>query len=166
MRDLMVRRIVVMLWAPHWSERGSEWVERLDAGGFRELMERVAQGWSTQDTDLPLSAFTEDCMYIEPPDLQYFTGHEQLRPYFDALTPQHFMRFHGLWFDEQAQAGAGEYSFGRTGRDQALHGVVIVELRDGLIAHWREYQRAGPPGFAEFIAIEGKSWHSTAAGLT
>ena len=39
--------------------------------GFAELMERLAHAWSTQDTELGLSCFTDDAPYTEPP------GHER-----------------------------------------------------------------------------------------
>jgi ketosteroid isomerase-like protein len=125
---------------------------------FRELMERLARAWSTQDTELGLSCFTEDAVYMEPPDVQLYLGHEQLRPYFAALTPGTFMRFHTLAFDEGAQRGAGEYSFGSAGSDTADHGVAVVELRDGRIGTWREYQRKGPASFETFTGVEGKTW--------
>jgi ketosteroid isomerase-like protein len=124
---------------------------------FRELMERLARAWSTRDTELGLSCFAEDAVYIEPPDVQLFIGHEQLRPYFAALTTE-TMRFHTLAFDEASQRGAGEYSFGTEGEEPLDHGVAIVEIADGRIAVWREYQRKGPSSFAEFTATDGKTW--------
>ena len=125
---------------------------------FRELMERLAHAWSTQDTELGLSCFTEDALYTEPPDIQLYRGHEQLRPYFDALTPEIFMRFNTIAFDEEAQRGLGEFSFGSEGQENANHGVAVVEIADGRIATWREYQRTGPASFADFTAVEGKEW--------
>jgi ketosteroid isomerase-like protein len=125
---------------------------------FRVRMEQLAAAWSHQDTEAALSCFTPDAVYTEPPDIQFYTGHEQLRPYFAALTPGTFMQFHQLWFDEATQRGAGEYSFGVTGKPTADHGIVVVALRDGLIARWREYQRKGPAAFEEFIGITNKTW--------
>ncbi len=125
---------------------------------FRELMERLARAWSTQDTELGLSCFTEDAVYMEPPDIQLYVGHEQLRPYFAALTTER-MRFHTLGFDDVSQRGAGEYTFGTEDAEQLDHGVAVVEIVDGRIEVWREYQRKGPPSFAEFTATEGKAWH-------
>jgi ketosteroid isomerase-like protein len=131
---------------------------RLDTQGFQALMEQLAHAWNQQDTESALACFTPDATYIEPPDIQFYDGHEQLRPYFAALKPGTFMRFHNLWFDESKQVGAGEYSFGMAGKGTADHGVVIVELRDGRIAFWREYQRKGPSVFQDFIGTEGKTW--------
>jgi ketosteroid isomerase-like protein len=128
---------------------------------FRELMNRLADGWSRQNTEQALSCFSENAIYMEPPDIQFFEGHDQLRPYFAALKPGTFMRFHNLWFDESRQIGAGEYSFGEAGDAQADHGVVVVELRDGRIAFWREYQQKGPAAFDRFLDKNGKQWKWT-----
>ena len=125
---------------------------------FRELMERLARAWSTQDTELGLSCFTEGAVYMEPPDLQLYLGHAELRPYFAALTPGTYIRFHAIMFDEAAQVGAGEYSFGSEGEETADHGVAVVELEGGRIGLWREYQRKGPAAFDDFLARDGKSW--------
>jgi hypothetical protein len=125
---------------------------------FRELMERLAHAWSTQDTELGLSCFTDDAVYTEPPDIQIYVGHDQLRPYFAALTPGTFMRFHTVAFDEDSARGFGEYSFGHERSPTADHGVAVVEVRGDRIATWREYQRKGPAAFDEFVASEGKTW--------
>lgn len=133
-------------------------MSHLNPHEFNVLMEGLARAWSQQDTDSALACFTDDAVYIEPPDIQIYLGREQLRPYFAALRPGTFMRFHNLWFDESKQTGAGEYSFGMAGAENADHGVTIVELRDGRIAFWREYQRKGPSAFQDFIRTEGKTW--------
>ena len=135
----------------------SESSSNLDERGFKTLMNNIAKGWSTQNTELALSSFDEDAIYTEPPNIQFYRGHDQLRPYFDALEARHKMEFHNLWFDEKSQTGAGEYTFSG-GNDIADSGVVIVELKDGKIKFWREYQRKGPADFEEFIGIENKNW--------
>jgi uncharacterized protein YciI len=71
------------------------------------------------------------------------------------------MRFHRVFFDEASQTGGGEYSFGTEGQKTADHGVAVVEVRDGRIAYWREYQRKGPMPFETFLATEGKDWQWT-----
>ncbi len=69
------------------------------------------------------------------------------------------MRFHVLAFDEEAQVGAGEYAFGSEGEASADHGVAVVELEDGRIRFWREYQRKGlrgrgvPPRGRQDVAV-------------
>jgi hypothetical protein len=125
---------------------------------FRELLERLGRAWSTQDTELGLSCFTEQAVYMEPPDVQLYVGHDELRPYFAALTPGTFMRFHAIAFDETAGVGFGEYSFGSEGEEVADHGVAVVEVEDERVAFWREYQRKGPADHAGFLARERKTW--------
>ena len=39
--------------------------------------------------------------------------------------------------------------------------MAVVELRDGRIAFWREYQRKGPLPHEAFLAPEGKDWQWT-----
>lgn len=131
---------------------------KLTTQEFIALMERLAHAWSEQHLEQALSCFTEDAVYMEPPDIQFYEGQAQLRPYFAALKPGTYMRFQNLWFDEARQAGAGEYSFGRAGRPTADHGVVVVEVRNGRIAFWREYQRKGPSAFKDFVGRKGKKW--------
>ena len=130
----------------------------MDTDSFIALMEKLARAWGEQDTESGLECFTEDAVYLEPPDVQLYLGHEQLRPYFAALQPGTFMRFHNLWFDEASQCGAGEYTFGDEGDEVSDHGVTVVQVRDGRIAFWREYQRKGPTPFEKFVAVEGKEW--------
>ena len=133
----------------------------LTAAGFRALLQRLARAWSEQDTDAALSCFTEDAIYMEPPDEQLFQGHGELRPYFAALEPGTFMTFHQIWFDEARQTGAGEFSFGAAGKPEADHGVAVVEVRNGRIAFWREYFEKGPAEFETFLSREEKNWKWT-----
>jgi hypothetical protein len=128
---------------------------------FMQLMTRLAAAWSIQDTEAALSCFCDDAIYMEPPDVQLYMGHEQLRPYFAALRPGIYMTFHNLCFNEPTQTGMGEYTFGMSGKETADVGVIVVELQDGRIKKWREYQRKGPADFDQFSAHEGKEfeWH-------
>lgn len=124
---------------------------------FQILMNNVAEGWSTQNTDKALSSFDEDAIYMEPPNIQYYRGHQQLRPYFDELDGKYKMEFHNLWFKQATQSGTGEYTFSY-GKDTADVGIVVVELENGKIKFWREYQRKGPTNFQDFLRIDNKEW--------
>ena len=129
-------------------------------------MSSLAHAWSTQDTELALGCFTEDALYMQPPDQQLYRGAEELRKLFAALRPGTIMKFHHLAFDEASQTGFGEFSFGYEDTETADHGVVVVKLRDGRIASWREYFEKGPASFEEFIDPEGeKTWEWTAEDL-
>lgn len=133
-------------------------MDGLDDAGFRALVGRLAGAWGLQDTEAGLECFCPDAVYMEPPDIQLYLGHAQLRPYFAALQPGTYLRLHEIWFDAARQTGALEYSFGREGRPTADHGVAVLELRGGRIAFWREYQHKGPSAFADFVAVGGKTW--------
>ena len=131
--------------------------EQITEKEFYGLMQNVAKGWSTQNTDLALGSFAKDAIYMEPPNIQYYRGHSQLRPYFDELDDKYQMTFHNLWFNENTQSGSGEFTFSY-GEDISDVGVVVVELEKGKIKFWREYQRKGPTNFREFLQIENKEW--------
>lgn len=125
---------------------------------FVALMLKLADAWGRLDTDAALECFAPHAVYMEPPDIQLYVGHKQLRPYFDALEPGTFLSFENLWFDQESQVGAAEYSFGLQGRELVDRGIIVVELEGNRISHWREYQRKGPANFEAFIATEGKDW--------
>ncbi|GAB4515189.1 MAG: hypothetical protein OHK0046_18330 [Anaerolineae bacterium] len=125
---------------------------------FVALMNRLAQAWGEQDTEAGVACFSPDAVYMQPPDVQLYTGHDQLRAYFGALQPGTYLHYHTLWFDEDKQTGCAEFTFGMSGKPQADHGTIVVELQNGLITHWREYVQKGPADFAAFVASEGKSW--------
>jgi hypothetical protein len=134
-----------------------------DGFDFVGLMMRVAKGWSSQDTALALSAFHPEALYTEPPNLQMYRGHDELRPFFSAVTPGSSMIWHHLWYNPGTGIGAGEYSFHKGGRDTAVHGVAVVEIRDGKITYWREYQRRGDIDFGRFHDPATKNWETTGA---
>jgi len=127
------------------------------AKDFEDVMNRLAAAWSSQDPEAALGCFTQDAVYMEPPDGQLFVGHEQLRPFFE-LPPGTYMTWVGLWFDEATATGAGEFEFGEATDVSVDHGVAIVSIRDGRIAHWHEYLQRGPKGKDAFLAIDGKAW--------
>jgi hypothetical protein len=125
---------------------------------FTALMQRLARAWGEQDTEAAVSCFTPDAVYMQPPDVQFYTGHSQLRAYFGALKPGTYLHYQNLWFDEEKQVGCVEFSFGSKGTPSADHGIVVIECLYGLIAHWREYVQPGPADFREFTAVSGKQW--------
>ena len=125
---------------------------------FRALMDRLARSWESLDTEGALECFTDDAVYMEPPDIQLYQGHSQLESYFGALVSGTTMRLHNVWFDEEHHVGAVEYTFGMRQRVEADHGVAVVEIEDGRIARWREYQRKGSARFEDFVRTDGKRW--------
>jgi limonene-1,2-epoxide hydrolase len=110
----------------------------LDRAAFVALMNDVADAWIQGDTDRALSRFTDEARYVEPPDLQRYTGREELRAYFGGDDPPPMsLTWHHLVFDETQQLGAAEYTYEGGSR---FHGVALVRIEDDRIADWREYQ--------------------------
>lgn len=133
----------------------------MNAVGFRELLTAVSQAWNEADTNRALTYFTEDAIYMEPPDRHYFRGHAELKMLFDTLCPGDNMKWHGSWFDAETQSGAGEFTFGTN----QTHGVAIIELDEDQIKLWREYQWHGLMPWADFINPEHKMFEYTVGRL-
>jgi hypothetical protein len=122
----------------------------ISSAQFHHLMHTVADGWNEGDARKSADCFSEDAIYIEPPEKQLHHGRAELYEFFggDAGTdrPMH-MTWHHLAFDEAAQIGFGEYTFQMHGR---YHGIVVVRVEAGLIRNWREYQVPSELNWEEF----------------
>ncbi len=123
---------------------------------FHKLMQTVADGWNTRDPKKSVECFTDDAIYMEPPNKQLIRGKDNLFTYFDSPKPMNLF-WHNLMFDEKKQVGSGEFTFTMEGREDN-HGVVVVELRDGKIRFWREYYQISNLSFANFISTENKEF--------
>jgi ketosteroid isomerase-like protein len=124
----------------------------LTSAGFRALMETVAAGWNAGDARKAADCFTEDALYLEPPDKQFYAGRPALYEFFGGATkpePPMKMTWHHLAFDEASQVGFGEYTFQMNRR---YHGIVVVKIRDAKIANWREYQYESKLDWKDFVA--------------
>jgi SnoaL-like domain len=110
----------------------------MDQAGFAALMGAIAEAWNHGESEAALRCFTDDAVYMEPPDSQLYLGREELWEFFGGDDPPPMrLDWHHLVFDERAQIGAAEYTYEGSTR---YHGIVIVKLRDDRIASWREYQ--------------------------
>lgn len=121
---------------------------------FKILMQTVADGWNNFEPKKSVECFTEDVIYIEPPDKQLVVGKENLFKYFDNPKPMKLV-WHNLMFNEEKQIGSGEFTFTMEGR-QGNHGVVVVELEKGKIKLWREYYKISDLDFKDFIDAKKK----------
>jgi ketosteroid isomerase-like protein len=110
-------------------------------------MESIAESWNAGDSRRALELFTEDAVYMEPPDSQRYEGREELWAFFggDDPPPMH-VEWHHLIVD--GNVGAGEYTYRG---ERQYHGIVIVHLRDGRISRWREYQVRSSLPWDEFV---------------
>ncbi len=113
----------------------------------REVLRAIAAAWNSGRPVDAAACFTEDALYLEPPDKQRYVGRAELVEFFgpDPLR----MEWHGIAYDEATQTAYGEYTF--RGRNQ-YHGVVVAAFRDGLVASWREYQYRSDQPFADFAS--------------
>jgi ketosteroid isomerase-like protein len=118
---------------------------------FRRLLQRVADSWNVGDARRAAECFAEDAVYSEPPDTQLYRGRAELYRFFggdETPDPPMQMAWHYIVFDEDAQVGAGEYTFQAENR---YHGAVFVRVRDGLIRNWREYQYRSDLDWEAFV---------------
>ena len=119
---------------------------------FVRLLNRVAEGWNRGDAATAAACFTEDAIYIEPPDQQLYRGRAELYEFFGGAegrpNPME-MTWHHIVFDEDQHIGTGEYTFAHRGR--LSHGIVIVKIEDGKIDRWREYQYRSTTEWRAFI---------------
>jgi len=84
---------------------------------FAALMERIATGWNTGNAAGAADCFTEDAVYMEPPDRQRYEGRAALFDFFGGNQqppPQMSMTWHHLAFDTPTQTGFGEYTVATT----------------------------------------------------
>jgi uncharacterized protein (TIGR02246 family) len=120
------------------------------ATAARALLDELADAWNRGDAAAGANCFTEDAVYLEPPDRQYYVGRDQLFSFFGGDQPGEAsmsMTWHHVAVDEAADRVFGEYTY--TGNN-TYHGVVVIQLRDGLISSWREYQYRSTLPFTEF----------------
>jgi hypothetical protein len=121
----------------------------LDIAGFDALLERLAAAWRSGSPHEATACFSEDAVYVEPGGRQTYRGHRDLYELsggHDAAPME--MTWRTTVFDPARQVGAGEYTF--RGRRQ-FHGLVIVQVRSGVIHRWREYQYHDEGPWAEFV---------------
>ena len=116
-----------------------------------DLLEKLASAWNASDADAAASLFSEDAVYVEPPDRQLYRGREAIREFFakTARIAPMTMTWNHLAFDPATGIGAGEYSFEWDGRK--LHGIAWVQVVDGVIRRWREYRYPSELSFRAFV---------------
>jgi ketosteroid isomerase-like protein len=118
-------------------------VERTE---FVTLMQAIADAWNEGDTPRALACFTDDAVYMEPPDRQRYEGRDELFAFFGGDDPPPMsMVWHHLLVD--GDVGIGEYTYRG---DRQFHGIAIVQLRDGKVRRWREYERESALDWSEF----------------
>jgi hypothetical protein len=128
-------------------------MKNLSQQEFIGLLQRLADGWNQGNAEQASSCFTQDALYTEPPDKQYYAGRDALYQFFggaNGRAGEMNMVWHHILFDETKQIGAGEFTF--TYGD-TVHGITMIKVRDGLISNWREYWYASELLWEEFIKL-------------
>jgi ketosteroid isomerase-like protein len=124
----------------------------LTAQEFERLMMTISDCWNKGDAREAADCFSEDAIYVEPPDKQLYHGRPELYEFFGGEQGTDIpmkMTWHHLAFNETDQIGFGEYTFEMHGR---YHGIVIVKIKAGLIGQWREYQYPTALSWEEFTS--------------
>ncbi len=131
---------------------------------FENLLQTVATGWNTKDARMAVECFSDNAIYLEPPDKQLVKGKDELYQYFGGESGADMkLTWHNLFFNQEKQSGVGEYTFEMN--DVIHHGVAIVEIEDEKINFWREYDIPGTLTYEDFIKTEGKDFRFTAKDL-
>jgi ketosteroid isomerase-like protein len=126
---------------------------KLTTDEFNHLMQTIAEGWNEGDARKSADCFSEDAIYIEPPDKQVHHGRAGLYEFFGGDAGPDIsmhMTWHHLSFNEEEQIGFGEYSFRMYAN---YHGIVTVKVENKLIKFWREYQYKTELNWKEFSKL-------------
>jgi ketosteroid isomerase-like protein len=119
---------------------------------FNQLIQTISDGWNEGDARKAADCFSEDAIYVEPPDRQLYHGRVELYEFFGGDRGTNLpmkMTWHHLAFNEENQIGFGEYTFEMHRR---YHGIVVVKIEAGVIKHWREYQYQTKSSWKEFTS--------------
>jgi ketosteroid isomerase-like protein len=155
--DLMVKALlsliaVIIFALPVWMNINvTSPGDKITAARFKDLMRTVAAGWNEGNAKKAADCYTEDALYVEPPDKQVYVGRKALYEFFGGEKkpdPPMKMTWHHLAFDEESQTGFGEYTFQMNNR---YHGIVVVKIKSGKISNWREYQYKSDLEWREFV---------------
>lgn len=137
------------------NSRPQELNTSINSTQFKELLNKVSTGWNNNNARAAANCFSEDAVYIEPPNQQLYQGRKELFEFFggsEGRSSPMKMSWHYIMFDKEEQVGSGEYTFEYRGR--LSHGMVVVQISQGKIRRWREYQYRSNSEWPDFI---GKS---------
>ena len=114
---------------------------------FRAMLALLADGWSQGEYRLVASRFADQIFYCDPKNYTFHTREALLAFFEDDGGKQQYCKFHNSLFDEQRQLGVAEFTYVGT---FCYHGTVWIEIRDGQIVSWREYQHISDKNWDEF----------------
>ena len=134
------------------SEKIANLSSKINNYEFKEILMSVSNGWKRNDARTAANSFTLDAVYIEPPNQQLYQGRKEIFEFFGGefgrKNPMS-MTWHHIVFDQKDQIGMGEYTFEYNGR--LSHGIVIIQISEGKIRRWREYQYRSKSQWEHFV---------------
>lgn len=133
----------------------------MNSNEFRDLSRKIKAVAESGDGAAARALFGAAGVVHEPPDRRFIAGGADIEDYFNSAAEGTEMDIHHVWFDEDRQTGAVEFTYAPDGAEGVTHGVALIDLRDDLIVQWREYAYPGPRSFDEFLRVEGKDWKFT-----
>jgi hypothetical protein len=119
----------------------------MTSSDFDDLLTALARGWTNREYSSVAACFA-DAVYYSDPQNYTLNDRTSLLAFFedDDDEPQS-CTFHNQVFDDIRQLGVAEYTYEGTFR---YHGTVWIELKDGKIATWREYQHKSDKDWKDF----------------
>jgi limonene-1,2-epoxide hydrolase len=110
--------------------------------GNKELVLRFIRAWNERDLDAITGALAPDVVYHNIP-LQPLTGRDQVReavaPLVQACSEIDWRVLHIADSGDGAVLAERIDEFVRDGRRLSVRVTGVFEIRDGLIAAWRDY---------------------------
>jgi uncharacterized protein (TIGR02246 family) len=110
----------------------------------RDLIDTFARGWAKGQTDLIVSVFTADAVFVETPFSEPLRGSEALRRYWSEVPANQSeitvttgeVYLAGPWFATEFKA---VFRRRRTGEWVEAKGAIFCETAGGLVSEMRMY---------------------------
>jgi uncharacterized protein (TIGR02246 family) len=110
----------------------------------RDLIDTFARGWAKGQTDLIVSVFTADAVFVETPFSEPLQGSEALRRYWSEVPANQSeitvttgeVYLAGPWFATEFKA---VFRRRRTGEWVEAKGAIFCETAGGLVSEMRMY---------------------------
>jgi len=125
---------------------------KVSSAGFEQVMNTLAAARSGGNVDKVAELFATDAVGSNLTTGQTYRGRAaaaKLLAGGKSAAQAATVQWHHLLFDEKEQIGSGEFTLAGNPRH---HGVLMVKLENGKIAHWREYRIASSRSWERFIA--------------
>lgn len=117
---------------------------------FDAMLNSLARGWTERDYHAVIAFFSDNVFYSDPQNYTFNDKGSLLDFFLDDDGRAQVCVFHNSSFDEEKQIGVAEYTYEGTNR---YHGTAWIEIVNGKIARWREYQHRSDQTWEEFWKV-------------